>query len=192
MEVTRLTLVTAPAAEPVALDDVKRHMRLDEGAFNADVTSLIKSARIMAETITRRALILQTWDYKLDAFVSEFSVPLPPLSSVTSIKYIDTDGVEQTLSAANYSVDTDSEPARIKPAYGLTWPSTRDVMNAVVIRFIAGYGASATDVPEPIRQAIKILVTHWFENPELISPLIKQTPMSVQSLLGNYRVLTEF
>ncbi len=192
MDITRLTLVTPAAVEPVALDDVKRHMRLDEGAFNADVTSLIVAARLMAETITRRALNTQTWDYKLDAFPNELSIPLPPLQTVSSIKYIDVNGVEQTLSASVYDVDTDSEPARVRPAHGESWPSTRDDMNAVVVRFVAGYGNNATDVPETIRQAIKILVMHWFENPELTSPLIKQAPMSVQSLLGNYRVLTEF
>ena len=48
-----------------------------------------------------------------------------PLSSVTSIAYLDADGDSQTLSASKYIVDAANIPGRIKPAFGEVWPTTR-------------------------------------------------------------------
>lgn len=111
----------------------------------------ITTARQMAEQHLKRYLITQTVDAYFDDFVSNRTIYLPPLASVTSIKYIDTDGVEQTLSASNYLVDAVSRPAQIEEAYGMSWPSVRSQRNAVVVRFVAGYGDAATDVPACIK-----------------------------------------
>lgn len=114
------------------------------------LTRFIKTARQMAEQELRRYLVTQT----LDAYFEEFPKDgflLPPLSSVTSITYVDTDGVTQTLAASEYQVDSASKPARIRPAYNVVWPYTRTQMNAVIVRFVAGYGATAASVPECIK-----------------------------------------
>lgn len=132
----------------------------------ADValSSLVKGARVAAERLTRRALVTQTWDLYLDCFPAwQLHVPKPVLQSVTSITYIDTDGVEQILAADQYRVDAASEPARITPAFGLVWPVTRAQTNAVKVRFVCGYGAAA-DVPEGIKQWMKLRIKHFYDN----------------------------
>ena len=107
---------------------------------------------------------------------------------MTTLEYIDTAGETQTLDSANYDVDTDAEPARIKPAYGLSWPSTRDVIQAVILTYKAGY-ASADDVPEDIKHAIKLLVGHWYVHRESVSSLtLKEMPQAAKSLLWPGRV----
>jgi uncharacterized phiE125 gp8 family phage protein len=109
----------------------------------------IRTARQMAETATRRALITQTLDLYLDSFPFwEVTLPRPTLQSVTSITYVDDNGVTQTLDTSLYLVDTTTEPARITPAFGEVWPTTRWQTNAVRIRYAAGYGATAASVPE--------------------------------------------
>jgi uncharacterized phiE125 gp8 family phage protein len=112
----------------------------------------IRTARQMAESATRRALITQTLDLYLDAFPGwEITLPKPKLQSVTSITYVDDNGVTQTLDTSLYLVDTTTEPARITPAFGEVWPTTRWQTNAVRIRYVAGYGATAASVPECVK-----------------------------------------
>ena len=63
-----LTLVTAPASEPVSLTEAKAHLRLDSADDDSLITALIRSARETAEAHMRRALVSQTWRLSLDRF----------------------------------------------------------------------------------------------------------------------------
>ncbi len=115
-------------------------------------------------------------------------LPRPPLQSVASLKYIDTNGVLQTLDPALYVVDTNGEPGRIVPAYNTFWPSTRPIANAVQINFIAGYGAAPASVPRRMMTAMKFLVAHWYEHREAAGESsLKEVPMGVESLIWSER-----
>lgn len=190
-------LKTAPAAEPVDLATIKTHLRIGttDAAEDNLVEDMITAARQMAESFTQRAFISQTWELLLDNFpgsgVARRALVLPyaPLSSVVSIKYIDTAGVEQTLDGSKYVVDADTVPGRINLAYGESWPAVRDQPNAVTVEFIAGYGTTAADVPDLIRQAIKMIVGHMFENREDTAPgNLREIPMNSQWMLNPYKV----
>lgn len=147
-----LFLVTAPAAEPVSLADVKLHLRVDTTAENDLIAGLNTTARQYAEAFTQRAIPQQTWDWKLDAFPcgSEFYLPKAPCISVTSISYVDTNGDSQTLATTVYDTDLPTGPharaGRIFLKYGQSWPQTRDIPNAVTVRFVAGYSGTAVTV----------------------------------------------
>jgi len=119
----------------------------------------------------------------------DYPPPLPPLQSVTSIKYLDTAGDEQTLDSAAYRVDIYSHPARITPAYGYTWPALRDVINAITIEFVTGYGDEVTDVPEDLRHAIRLLAAHYFDERSATSTEAPKTvPLTYARLLYPFRV----
>jgi uncharacterized phiE125 gp8 family phage protein len=95
-----------------------------------------------------RALITQTWRALYDSFpVVEVELPKPPLQSVSSVKYIDDDGVEQTLATTEYEVDTSGVRGRVYLAYEGEWPIHRIEPNAVRIEFVAGYGDDRSDIP---------------------------------------------
>lgn len=157
------------------------------------LTMLITSARVAAETITRRALVTQTWDLKLERFPGwEMTIPLPTLQSVTSISYVDTNGATQTMSAADYLVDSSGEPGRIAPAFGLVWPVTRWQMNAVTVRFVAGYGA-ASAIPSGIKNWMLMRIkTLWENRAELVvdtrTMMVVLPAAFVDGLLDPYRV----
>jgi len=165
-----LTLVTAAVTEPLSTGEFKDFARITDNTEDHLIDSWGLAAREKVEDDTRRALITQTWDWILDEFPDSsgavLTVPLPPLQSVTSITYVDTNGNSQIWAAADYQVDTDSTQGRIMPAYGQSWPSTRDQMQAVTVRFVAGYGDNAVDVPERLLNAMKVLVATWYENRE--------------------------
>lgn len=121
----------------------------------------------------------------------EILLPRAPLQAVTSIKYIDTGGVQQTLAAGAYLVDSYSEPARITPAVGTAWPGTQNRSNAVEIIFTAGYGSSSAAVPQGILHWILLVAATLHENREMVAILTRgkaeQLPY-VNSLLINHRV----
>jgi uncharacterized phiE125 gp8 family phage protein len=186
------TLVDAPAVEPVTKTEAKAQLRITHSDEDTIIDGLITAARHYSENYCQRVFITQTWDLFLDCFPAEIEIPFPPLQSVTHIKYIDTDGNEQTLSASNYTVDSSSFIGRIVPAYGESWPSIRYVPNAVNVRFVAGYGDAASDVPETIKLAMKMLIAHWYENRETVKvgTITKAIEFSYEALLDPYRVIT--
>ena len=124
------------------------------------IVAWVAGAREYAETFTHRGFITQTWDLKLGGFPCDDVIWLPkaPLVSVTSVTYVDPAGATQTWSSALYTVDAPAGPkARagcLVPNYGQAFPSTRDVVNAVTVRFVAGYGAAAA-VPVLIKACLK-------------------------------------
>ena len=187
-----ITLITPCAEEPITVAEAKASpsLRVATATDDTAIGTLITTARKLAETYTLHALVTQTWELVLDGFpTGGIIVPMPPLQSVSSIKYIDGNGDEQTLDALLYSVDDDSIPGLIVPAYGETWPVTRDEVNAVRVRFVAGFG-DASDVPEDIKSWIKIMVGTMYDNPQGI--VVGQTVMSiprtfVDGLLDDYR-----
>jgi uncharacterized phiE125 gp8 family phage protein len=187
-----LKLVTPPASEPVSLSEAKEHLRITGSDEDALITTFIEAAREYCEEYQNRAYITQTWDLSLDEFPdSPYSLPKPPLKSISSIKYYDQDGTEYEFNASDYLVDTASVKGRVSLAYGKSWPSvTLQPMNGVIIQFIAGYGDAGSDVPERIRNAIKVLVGQIYENREATD--IKEhleIPFAVHALLGLDRIM---
>lgn len=182
-----LELVTAPSVEPVSLDELKAHLRVDQADENGLLTSLIVAARRHLEMETRRAFINTTYAYRLPKFPADrfIELPRPPLSSVTSIVYEDSDSVSQTLAASSYQVDTYGEPGRVALEPSQSWPATEaDRLNAVTVTYVAGYGSAATDVPQEIRQAIMLLAGHWYENREHTSPEApREIPYGIRPLV---------
>lgn len=200
-----LQLYTAPTIEPLTLSEATAHLRVDSDDDMLLVESLITAARIYCENKTNRQFINATYKLSLDQFPvwndcrprrgesfaelgGVIRVPRPRLQSVTSITYVDLNGDTQTLSTSNYTVDTQSEPGRIVPAYNSFWPGTRTQVNAVVVTYVAGFGANATSVPESIKAAMKLIIGHLYENREAVNigNVVNEVPMAVDSLLGTY------
>lgn len=181
-------MITPPAGDPVSVEEAKDNSRVEVGDEDALIAGLISSGTQVAEAFTRRQLITSTLELALDGFPSgdtPIELPKPPLQSITSIKYIDRDGVEQTLTG--FQEDTSTEPGRVAPAFDESWPDTREVLNAVKIRYVAGFGAAAA-VPNGIKVAIQQMVSGWFENREATSVLrITETPMSAEHLMRPHR-----
>lgn len=168
---------------------------------------LIAAARAAAELELHRYLVTQTVDLNLDCFPgqdprwfeghqsrmcygSEYEIHLPPLVSVISITYVDSDGAPQTLAADQYLVDAKSQPARIAPAYGLSWPATRQQANAVTVRFVAGYGAAAA-VPACIKHWMLLQIKSGYDSRDQFVPgmIMAKIPSEyVDGLLDSERV----
>ena len=153
--------ITTPT-EPVTLAEAKLHLRVDGTDEDAPIQGLLSAARATCEDRTEGTVPVPGWRLTLDAFPDAIKLPRPPIVSVESVKYIDTAGVQQTLSPLDYVVDTVSSPGYIVPAFGKAWPETRDQINAVEVEYTAG---SATP-PAAIKAWMLLAIGEMFMNRE--------------------------
>ncbi|MFB0832890.1 head-tail connector protein [Brevibacillus laterosporus] len=179
-----MKLVVKPTQEPITLEEMKAYLRIDDSEFDDVIPPLIQAAVEHCEIYQNRAYITQTWEITFDHFPQSYiKIPKPPLQEVVGITFIDKDGNQIAWGHENFIVDNYSEPGRIVLAHGKTWPSvTLQPINGVRIQFVAGYG-DPTDIPERVKQAIKIFVAHRFEFPES-----EDVPAVVYSLLRPTRI----
>jgi len=161
-------LDTPGAIEPVTAADVKLYARVAHSVEDTLIASWISAARKLAEDYQHRSYVEQTYKMVYDGYPdSVIYFPRPPLISVESVKYYDTEDSETVYSSDNYTVDTISEVGRLALNYGVTWPTTTlRPINSVIIDFTAGYGDEAADVPDSVKNAIYIYCTHMYENRE--------------------------
>lgn len=203
-----LVEITAPTEEPVTLDEAKRHLRVDTDEDNTLILAQLAASRRIAETYTRRQFCTATYELRLTKWTENYSIrddghaawatsndivlPRPPLASITSIKYVDADGVEQTVDSAVYTTETsDRYRARLFPAYDQSWPSHRGDRNGIKVRYVCGQ--TAASVPDTIKCAMLLYLGHLYENREgvtiTIGGLAVEIPQGWKALLDSERYL---
>jgi uncharacterized phiE125 gp8 family phage protein len=186
-----LVLTAGPAVEPVSLAEAKAHLRLDGTAEDPLVGSLILTSRLHVETTLGLALVTQSWSWFLDAWPRRRGVELPlkPLQSITAVRLYDEAGAPTTVAPGTYFLDGAGNPPRLVRQGTLVWPRPARTANGIEIAFTAGYGNAAADVPQPIRQAILLLVAHWYEHrtPLEVGSQAEPPPGMVADLLAPYR-----
>jgi uncharacterized phiE125 gp8 family phage protein len=185
-------LLTGPAIEPLSLDDAKAFLKVEIGDDDDVLAALIAGARVHVEAQTRRALITQSWRLTRDAWPGNGRVPvLPvPLHSLTAARVYRLDGTTQSLDVSDFVIEVGAAPAVI--SFSAPQPAPGRVVAGIELDVSVGYGDAATDVPADLRQAIRMLVAHWYENRAMI--VVGQTaailPASVGAMLAPYRVLS--
>ena len=175
---------TAPQTEPISLAAAKEHIKALPGESTEDeaiIAPLISAAREYCENVTGRSLASETITAYPERFETMLFLPRPPVLSITSVKYTDADGDVTTMDANNYAADDErivfySIP-RFQPA----------LLNPVEITYTAGYST----MPFTIRQAILLLIGHWYVNREavVIGPLTSvAVQIAVDRLLNQWKV----
>ncbi|MES2787676.1 MAG: hypothetical protein V4684_19575 [Pseudomonadota bacterium] len=167
-------LIAGPEAMAVSLADARIAARADGSDLDTAIEIQVRTITEEVEHLTGRAIINQTYRVTLDEFPDAIRLPAPPVISVTSLKYLDQDGVEQTLHPDDYVLDNVSEPGYIAPAPGLGWPPTADRINAVNVVVVCGYGPTDATTPATLKGYILAKVQEHFapdgtkESPHLV------------------------
>lgn len=178
-----------PATEPVSVEEMRAHLRLNGSEEDASLLGFLNAARSHIEQSTRRALISQSWRLYLDAWPVGRIVRLPvsPVQSVDQVTVYDLDGNASQLDPSDWQLDRSAQPERVKISLGAGLPASQ--MMAAEVDFTAGYGAATADVPEDFRQAVRLLAAHWFEHREAGSELaVASLPQGLDRLLSTARV----
>lgn len=198
-----LNRTVAPTVEPVSLSEAKLHLRVDTTDDDAYIADLIVAAREYVEMVTQLSLLPQTWVMYLDRWprtdrveqwpnaglpVGSIMIPRFPVSSITSIAWTGSDASQNTLAGSVYRTDFTSRPPRIALAPNQSWPSpSLTSTNGVQITLVSGY-ANAAAVPRLFRQALYLMVGHWYTNREEVMVDNRaasiELPQGAKALLG--------
>lgn len=197
------SLITPAASEPFAASDMRTWVRLPEDYDGQDdlLDLAIAAGRERGEHLTGAAWVSSTWELALDEFPAGAGTiwdlgihPVLQADDITSVKYLDTDGVEQTLDSSLYQVRITGkcQICDLLPAFGETWPDTREVSQAVKIRFSAGWAMGG--LPKSLKQWLMAWAAAAYRNPEAViagggglTPV--EIPIHLDSMLSGYTVL---
>jgi hypothetical protein len=212
--------LSQPIVEPVLLAQAKQQLVVGAGFTDDDalISALITASRQYVEKLMNRCIYNRSMQLTLDYFpypnfgttinpndrhvlfgtfwhALAIKLPKPGCVSVQSVTYVDLSGIEQTLPAANYFTDVNSEPARIVPIPGTWWPYTQNYLpGSVCVTYNAGtYGDGVTvdTCPQTIKQAMLLLISYWYnhrDSAETTPP--KAIEMGVDALLAGEKFET--
>lgn len=187
----KTSISVRPTKEPLSISQATEHLRVTGSADDAYIYGLIVAARQKVEDDTSRCLLTQTWLQYFDEFPDggEIELAFAPLQSVTSVTYKDSDGDSNTFAAADYDADIVAEPGVVRLGYNEVWPT--DVLyptNPITVTAIFGY-ADASEIPAALLHAMKLLLTHWYENREIVAPVkLMSIPLGYDALIAPYRL----
>lgn len=185
-----LVCTTPPVESPVTLSEAKRQLEIAEtiAYHDSQLQRLIKAAAQQAVVRSGRQLLIASYRLTLDCFPSSsgnISLPFPPCASVQSVKYYDSDGVQQTLATTVYKLLADREPAEIALKSGQSWPTVYDEADVVEIAYTAGVADTAAelcDEDEWLKQAVLLFVQAYW---------LRDHGTNIQSALGLYERITK-
>jgi hypothetical protein len=184
---------TAPTTdvEPISLEDAIVHLSADMSQ-SREVQRKLEAARDEAERYTRRTLrssVTRQFDYK--DWQRRYVLPYPPLQSVTSVQYYDTDNTLQTVTASgNYDVETSTDGhGSILFRDDYTLPTLNDDRFGarVIITAVTGYG-SVSAVPAAVRSAIELILWDLWEDDGSLSSPIRGRVVRANSILDHFTV----
>lgn len=187
---TRDYVSVGPTSLPLFLVDIRQHIGLSDNHFDSMLDQLLSVATTRVEQDTRRSLITQTRVLSMDSFPTNgiIELPSPPLQSVTSVTYVDTNDATQTFSSSKYSVDSNNTPGRLIVNDSEDWPTIRGHFDDIKVTYVAGYGSTVASVDPVAQYAIKMLVSHLFNSPAVTAHgSVSVVPVGYESLINSLK-----
>lgn len=181
-----LVRIADPAATPVSVSDCKAHLRILHSDEDALITGLLNAAvaYVDGHGVLGRAMVTQTWRQTVGQNPGTVRLQMAPFQSLAAVKYFDTSGVEQTATLSDFDVFGGADSTTVSPKPGFSWPTAQDRPDAIAIEYVAGDG-DAGDVSAGIKQAILMLVAHWYEHRETaVEKSQSEVPFGFKELLN--------
>ena len=171
-----IALITPPQSEPLSLDDIKLHLRIDHDHEDALLVDVLKAARQYCEHASGQKLITQAWRQYETVFPHDRAISLlvAPVQSVAAVTAFDRDGNPSVLGVDDFTFQSRWDPQAITIGHDLD-PSI--AANGFEVDLVAGMGDMSTDVPDTLKRAILLLVAHWYEFRGAVSP--QDQPVSI-------------
>lgn len=203
-----LRRIVDPALEPITLEEAKLQCQVDADLTEQDsvIRGYIKAAREKAESYCKRSFVEQTWKLTARSWPVDMDpegaasdgilLRQGPILGIVEISYLTNDGTRTYLTADEYLIDDSDEPPRLYPPYNTCWPSGRCTPGAIEIVYRAGYPSAgspvdAENVPQLAKQAIGMLVGHWYNNARedsIVGTIVADAPHGFYSTLDPLRI----
>jgi uncharacterized phiE125 gp8 family phage protein len=200
-----LVVITQPAAPVVDLEEVKAHLRVDHGDDDDEIKALIQAAITEFEDPNLgwlgRSISERELELRVDAFPRGHNLCCgillrngPLLMGVVgadtydfTVTYDDPSGAAQVLAETVYRVvDAESGQPLLVLKRGQVWPATACELQAVRIRYWAGYPADDPRLA-PFKAAVKLHVEMIYDGDVDRQDKLRAT---INALLQPYRVYT--
>lgn len=187
-----VTESVAPASDPLTFAEAQAHLRLDSDDEQVLVEGLISAATALVEAETGRSLITRTLIQSWHGWPARFLLRGGPVSSVASVEYQATVGVWTELDSGLYRPDLDATPARLWWDLAASPPTVAEIPASVRATYSAGY-ADADSVPRTLRQALLLLIDHWFENrgAGTLGQVVTMIPAGLASVMAPHVINVE-
>lgn len=187
-----LKTITPPASLAVSVDEAKAHLRIESADEDSVLEGFVKAAIARLDGILGEAglaLMPQTVLQALDYFPDADFIPLAlsNTTSITSLQYLDTEGVWQVWDSANYTLENN----RLYLGYGQSWPSVLCRQDSIKITFVAGFADSAS-IPQDLKQSVLLMAGQYYEYRENMSDYRRSIlPCGVQEIIERYNQTIE-
>lgn len=186
-------LTTAPAEEPISLEEAKSHLGVDYDDDDALIGALIKTARGHLDGslgILGRCLVSQSWTLFLDGWprTTEIHLPLAPVSEVTAIRYRDHQGQLQVVPPSVYCLAGKTRRPSVLLLPTHSWPTPQHKPESVEVEYVSGFGA-AGDVPQELKHAMLLHIGTLYERRETVitGTIVAELPHAYDALVAPYR-----
>jgi uncharacterized phiE125 gp8 family phage protein len=183
-------LLTPPAIEPWTLAEAKAFLRVETDDDDAVVASLIAAARSQVEALTRKVMLAQTWRVVLDEWPRDGRIRagVAPVTDVIAARVFDSDGNSADIDLERFLCGT-MPGIIVVPMWSMPVPGRTRA--GIEIDVAAGFGAAADDVPQLLRNAVRTLAAHWYDNRGLVAigGSVAMLPGSVSAMIASYRTL---
>lgn len=197
-----LIAITQPTEEPLTIEECRAHLRVQPYEVDSDgvgthpddslIMAMQAAAREYCEAFTGLSLAHKTYELALDVFPSaEIEIPTIPVVEIVSVTYVDGNGVTQTINPADYTLDAYQRPSWLLPTINVNWPVAGEFVNAVKIRYLAGYGADSDSQPLPyaLRAAMLLILGHLYAHREdATEKALASIPTGADALMRPFRV----
>ena len=184
----RLRQVSTSYDEPITVEELREHLRIEHNDEDSYLTLLISSARALAENFIDGIIADREYLMIIDGFSSYIELPVRPVNPESlTIVYFDENGDSQTI--AGYEYKSDLFKTIIYPAYGESWPATETGFNKVTITFTSGLAGAEGAMPNDVKHAILMLASTLYDQREDHTAQVRlhDVPTSSQMLLDGYK-----
>lgn len=158
----RAHLISAPESEPLSVSDAKAFLRIEHSADDAVIIRAITAARQAAEEHLRMVLLPQSWQFTSGELCHVLALPKGPAQSVSSVKSVDAEGIETTLSTDRYRLSVDG--------FAIIF-HTMPAGVRLIVNYEAYLAEEASDVPALITQGMLHHVAAMLEQREGVVPM---------------------
>ena len=188
---------TGVPGEALPVTEFRDHLRLGTGFSDDGIQDIVLEAYVRAsiaaiEARTGKVLITRRFTWKLTSWreMSRQYLPVAPVAAITEMKITDMQGNETIIDPSRYRLEQDSQrPRVVATSFSLpTIPSH----GTVDVSFDAGYGASWSELPPGLGQAVFLLAAHFYENRSASGAREVPMPFGVSLLIDRYRTVRLF
>ncbi len=175
------TITAEPPPLPVALAEVKAHLRIGAEGEDALLAALVRAAADLCEAFTGRALVERAVAEVLAASAAWARLGAAPVRAILAVEALDANGEASALAPGAYALDID--------AAGDGWVRLLAPIAGKRIRvsYRSGMAADPNGLPEALRHGIVRLAAHLYSHRDLAEG--RGPPAAVTALWRPWRRL---